>query len=203
MKIIISILLGISTLFASAELEHFSIENQDFSVVTEAYDIYDSKGEVMKLYKEERNNDLTFVLSLILKDSTGTCSDKSVQEGSYEINGTDITLYSFWERKGKAYSSPYGARIQHYRMLPNHTVEHVSSQVYIETERKNYDPESGMQYLFYAPQTAAEKEALKSYVESVEKDYKGVFVYGEEAKRLIHEVQEALSRKIKNRWKEK
>lgn len=203
MKILLHILLGMSTLFASAELEHLTIENQDFSVVTESYDIYDSKGEVMKLYTEEQNNDLTFVLSLILKDSTGTCSDKSVQEGTYEINGTDITLYSFWDRRGKAYSSPYGARIQHYKMLPNHTVERVLSQVYIETEREKYNAESGMQYLFHAPQNDTEKEALKDYIESVAKEYKGVFVYGEEAKRLMNEVQEALSRKMRRRWEKK
>jgi hypothetical protein len=88
-------------------------------------------------------------------------------------------------------------------MLPNHTVKRVSSQVYIETERENYNAESGMKYLFHAPQNETEKEALKDYVESVEKDYKGVFVYGEEAKRLMNEVQEALSRKIKRRWEKK
>lgn len=203
MKILLHILLGINILFASAQLEHLTIENQDFSIIMESYDIYDSKGEVMKLYIEEQNNDLTFVLSLILKDSTGTCSDKSVQEGAYEINGTDITLYSFWDRRGKAYSSPYGARIQRYKMLPNHTVEQVLSQVYIETERENYNPESGMQYLFQAPQSNTEKEALKDYVKSVEKEYKGVFVYGEEAKRLMNEVQEALSRKMKHSWEKK
>jgi hypothetical protein len=203
MKILLHILLGISTLFASAQLEHLTIENQDFSIVTEAYDIYDSKGEVMKLYTEEQNNDLTFVLSLILKDSTGSCSDKSVQEGTYEINGTDITLYSFWDRRGKAYSSPYGVRIQHYKMLPNHTVKRISSQVYIETERENYNAESGMQYLFNTPQNDIEKEALKDYIESVEKEYKGGFVYGEEAKRLMNEVQEAFSRKMKRKWEKK
>lgn len=203
MKILLHILLGMGTLFASAQLEHLAIENQDFSVITESYDIYDSKGEVMKLYTEEQNNNLTFVLSLILKDSTGSCSDKSVQEGTYEINGTDITLYSFWDRRGKAYSSPYGARIQHYKMLPNHTVERVSSQVYIETERENYNAESGMQYLFHAPKSETEKEALKGYVEFVEKEYKGAFVYGQEAKSLINEVQQALSRKIKLRWEKK
>lgn len=203
MKIILHILLGMSTLFASGQLEHLTIGNQDFSLITESYDIYDSKGEVMKLYTEEENNDLTFVLSLILKDSTGSCSDKSVQEGTYEINGTDIILYSFWDRRGKAYSSPYGARMQHYKILPNHTVERVSSQVYIETERENYNPESGIQYLFHAPQNDIEKEALKDYVESVEKEYKGVFVYGAEAKRLMDEVQKALSRKIKRRWEKK
>jgi hypothetical protein len=200
MKIFSFLLFTVSILFATAKLEHVTLGNQDFSIVTESYDIYDSKGEVMKLYKEERNNDLTFVLSLILKDKTGSCADKSMQEGAYEINGTTIMLYSFWDRKGKVYDSPYGARIQHYEMLPNHTVVLKSSKIYIETARKSYDPESGMKYLFTPPKTNSETEALQTYVKSVEREYKGVFVYGEEAKRLLEEVHEALRRSMKAKW---
>jgi hypothetical protein len=187
-------------LFATAQLEHVTLGNQDFSIVTEAYDIYDSKGEVMKLYKEERNNDLTFVLSLILEDKTGSCADQSMQEGAYEINGTTITLYSFWDRKGKMYDSPYGARIQHYEMLPDHTVVLRSSKLYIETAKRSYDTQSGLQYLFTSPKTKTQKEALQNYVKKVEKEYKGVFVHGEEAKRLLKEVHKALSRKMKAKW---
>ncbi|GIT97601.1 hypothetical protein [Sulfurovum sp. TSL1] len=200
MKLFSLIVLTVNMLFATAELEHVTLGNQDFSIVTESYEIYDSKGEVMKFYKEERNNDLTFVLSLILKDKTGTCADKSIQEGAYEINGTTITLYSFWDRKGKAYDSPYGARIQQYEMLPDHTVVLISSKVYIETARKSYDKESGMKYLFTPPKTALEKEALHTYIKSVEKEFKGVFVFGEEAKMLLDEVHEAFRRQIKAQW---
>lgn len=201
MKLFLLTLLTFTTLFATAQLEHVTIKNQDFSIVTETYDIYDSKGEVMKLYKEERSNDLSFVLSLILKDRTGTCSDQSMQDGSYEINGTEITLYSFWDRKGKAYDSPYGARIQRYEMLPNHTVVLRSSKVYIETARRNYDKESGMKYLFTPPKNNTEIETLQTYVRSVEREYKGVFVYDDEAKKVIDDVQEALRRRMKAKWK--
>jgi len=202
MRFIWLILFAVSTLFSSANLEHLSIGNQDFSIVTESYKIYDSKGEVVKFYKEERNNDLTFIFSLILEDATGTCADKSIQSGSYEINGTNITLYSFWDRKGKVYDSPYGARIQHYEMLPDHTVVLKSSKLYIETARRSYDQESAMKYLFTSPQTASEKEALQRYIRSVEKEYKGTFVYEDEARALLNEVQEALRRKIRSKWKD-
>ncbi len=200
MKLFLLVLLTFTTLFATAQLEHVIIKNQDFSIVTETYDIYDSKGEVMKLYKEERSNDLDFVLSLILKDRTGTCSDQSMQDGSYEINGTEITLYSFWDRKGKSYDSPYGARIQRYEMLPNHTVVLRSSKVYIETARINYDKESGMKYLFTPPKNNTETETLQMYVRSVEREYKGDFVYDDDAKKLIDDVQEALRRRMKAKW---
>ena len=200
MKILFLLSILSSMLFSSAKLEHVTIGNQDFSIVTEAYKIYDSKGEVMKFYKEERNNDLTFLFSLILEDTTGTCADKSMQKGSYEINGTDIMLYTFWDRKGKAYDSPYGARMQHYEMLPNHTVVLRSSRIYVETARRNYDESSGMKYLFTPPQTNGEEEALDAYIKSAQREYKGVFVFGDEAKQLIDEVHEALSRKMKSRW---
>jgi len=191
----------VNTLFPSANLEHITIGNQDFSIVTESYKIYDSKGEVVKFYKEERNNDLTFIFSLILEDATGTCADKSTQSGSYEINGTNIILYSFWDRKGKVYDSPYGARIQHYEMLPDHSVVLKSSKVYIESARKSYDQDSGMKYLFTPPQTMSEKESFQTYIRSVEKEYKGDFVYGDEAKALLNEVQEAFRRKMRSKWK--
>lgn len=200
MKLFLLILITGSTLFGKSGLEHASIKYQDFNIVIESYDIYSSKGEVMKLYRGDKNNDFSFVLSLILKDRTGTCSDQRRQDGSYEINGTKITLYSFWTRKGEAYRSPYGVRIQRYKILPDHTVKRIDSKVYIETDRRNYDEESGMKYLFTSPKNTKEKEALQDYVKYVEQKYKGSFVYGEEAKKLIREVKEALARKNKNRW---
>ena len=200
MKLLLVLLFFNTLLFSSGKLEHVTIGYQDFSITTESYDIYDSKGEVMRFYKEERNNDLTFIFSLILEDATGTCADKSMQSGYYEINGTNIILYSFWDRKGKSYDSPYGARIQHYEMLPNHTVFLKSSRVYIETSRRNYDQDSGMNYLFRTPESSSEKVAFEKYVKSVEREYKGTFVFDDEAKRLMEEVLQALSRKMKSRW---
>jgi len=203
MKILLVLFFSFISFLFSEELKHITLGNQDFSITTETYDIYDSKGEVMSLYKEENNNDRTFVLSLRLKDRTGSCADQKMQDGSYEINGTNIMLYSFWDRKGRKYNSPYGARIQHYEMLPNHTVVLRSSKVYIETDRRNYDKESAMKYLFTPPVNDVQKEELQAYVKDIEADYKGTFVYAEEAKRLIAEVQEALRRKIKNRWEKR
>ena len=198
-KILILLGLSLSSLFAT-QFKHITIDNQDFSIIIESYDIYDSKGEVLRLYREERNYDLTFIFSLILKDRTGTCSDKSIEDGHYEINGTTITLYSHWDRRGKAYDAPYGARIQVYEMLPNHEVVRKSSKLYIETARKNYNKNSGMKYLFKEAQTEEEKKALKSYISSVERDYKGTFIYGNEAKKLIKEVEDAMTRKMRAIW---
>ena len=201
MKIFFPILFFLTHFLYAGDLKHITIGKQDFSIITEVYDIYGSKGVVMKLYKEERNNDLTFVLSLTLKDNTGTCSDKSIQEGAYEINGTQMTLYSFWDRRGKAYDAPYGARITHYKLSDDLTMVKESSYLYIESERKNHNKESGMQYLFTSPNTEDEKAQLRSYIEDIERQYKGKFVYGDEAENLISEVKSALSREVEKFWK--
>ena len=200
MKKTLLLLLLVAQTLMGAELEHTTIGNQDFSLTTETYDIYDSKGEVLRLYREERNNNLTFVFSLILKDRTGPCSDKSVEDGYYEINGTTVTLYSHWDRRGKAYDAPYGVRVQVYELKDNYDLVRTSSRLYIETQRPNYNENSGMKYLFKAPKTDAEKADLKAYVSAVERNYKGTFVYGNEAKKLIKEVEDAMTRKMKAIW---
>ena len=200
MKKTLLLLLLVAQTLIGAELKHMTIGNQDFSLTTETYDIYDSKGEVLRLYREERNNNLTFVFSLILKDRTGACSEKSVEDGYYEINGTTVTLYSHWDRRGKAYDAPYGARVQVYELKDNYDLVRTSSKLYIETQRPNYNENSGMKYLFNAPATEAEKASLKAYVSAVERNYKGTFVYGNEAKKLIKEVEDAMTRKMKAIW---
>ena len=201
MKTLVYFFLLATNLLFSTELQHVNIGNQDFSITTESYDIYDAKGTVMRMYSEERNNDLLFILKLTLKDSTGSCSDKSIQEGTYDINDTHITLYSSWDRRGKAYNAPRGSRIQVFQVQPDHSVKRLSSKLYIETQRQNYNEASGMKYLFQTPKTKKEKEELAFYVAAVEKKYKGTFVFGTEAKALKKEVTEALSKKLKSRWK--
>ena len=57
-----------------------------------------------------------------------------------------------------------------------------------------------MKYLFIPPKNKSEKKALQSYVKAVEKEYKGIFVYGEESKTLLEEVHEALIRSMKAKW---
>ncbi len=189
------------TLLQSGDLKHISMGNFEFSIITDNYDAYDSKGEVMKLYSEENNNDLTFILSLILQDRTGTCADKSLEDGAYEINGTTLTLYSAWDRLGRAYDAPFGARIQVYELQPNASFKRISSRLYIETQRKKQDQNSGMKYLFTPPKNAEEEKEFKRYIDEVETRFKGTFVFGEEAKKLRLEVQEALRRKMHSAWR--
>jgi len=195
-------LLFTATLLLSAEgkLEHITLNENDFSIVTEAYDIYDSKGKVLKLYFEVRNNDLLHRLSFTLHDETGTCSGKSVEDGAYEIDGNTITFYSFFDRRGRVYDVPYGARIMRYEVQKNGTLKKTESRLYIETSRKSFDKESAIQFLWEPAETEEEKKAFKGYIESVERQYKGTFVFGDEANVLMDEVEKALERKMSKRW---
>ena len=193
---IVSILLS-QSLFGSSK--HLVINKHEFVIVTESYDIYDSKGTFMKLYDAKNSNEALFRLTL--GDATGNCSERSLEDGSYEIEGDTITLYSLWNRRGKAYLSPYGAKIQKFKVLANGKLKIMSSQIYVEETKRNYDKESGMQYLFHAPTNKEEKEKLAQYVKSVEKKYKATFLFGQKGKNLMLQVKNAMKRKLKKTWK--
>ena len=200
-KILLLLALILSFLFPKATIEHFTARNNDFTVITEDYEVYDSKGRVMKLYRDEQNYDLTNLLNFTLTDKTGTCGARSLEDGYFERQGDTITLYTMWDRQGRVYDVPYGARIMHYHIEKNGTLTLTSSKLYVETARKHFDRESGMQFLWEKPKNEEEEARFKAYIDSVEHKYKGKFVFGDEAKALIHEVKNALHRKIKSVWK--
>ena len=196
MKQIFILVFAFSQLF-SESIQPITISNQHFTLVTESYDVYDSKGEFIRFYKEKNE---TALFRLTLKDVTGDCSSKSLQDGAYEIDEKGITLYSFWDRVGRAYIDSYGARIQRYEVESDGRFKRVFSKLYIETARQKHDNDSGMKYLFTKPKTVEEEKKLQSYVDEVERVYKGTFVFGEEAKELLNTVQKALRKKVKLLW---
>lgn len=192
-------MLTLSLLLSKEGFNHLKLADQNFIMKIESYDIYDSKGKVLRLYKEVNNGEKKQLLSFTLNDTSGPCHEKSVEDGSYEIDGSTITFYTLWDRYGSA-EAPYGARIKTYSVDTHGELKLLSSKIYIETERKDDMKESAMQYLFKNPETKSEKKALQQYIENAERRFKGTFVFGEEAKLLIKEVNEALFRKSQKRW---
>lgn len=203
MKIVFMLIFIFSSLFATSSVEDITIGKFDFLIIKKSYDIYDSKGELMQLYREERNKNLLFSLRLTLKDATGDCASKGLQEGAYVVDEKGITLYNYWHRRGKAYLEPYGARIQRYEVQTDGVLKQVYSAVYIESARKKHALDEGMKYLFETPKNNEEKKRLDSYINEIERVYKAKFVYGEEKDKLLEDVKKALKKKMKGVWGKK
>ncbi len=195
-KIFASVWLFSFWLFASSQ--EITINNHHFTIVTEKYDLYASKGEVMRFYRDIHDKKPLF--HLILNDATGGCTSRSLEDGAYEIEGNKIKLYSFFHRQGEAHNEPYGAKIVEYEVLNSGELKRVRSQIYIETAKRGYEGNNGMKYLFQEPKTEEEKRELVNYIKQVEREYLAKFVLGEDEKPLIKEVKEALKRKIRQNW---
>ncbi len=194
-------LLSFFSFFLWATTQEIIINKHTFTLVTERYDIYDSKGRVMKFYKNRDTQKPLFHLTLT--DATGGCSSRSLEDGAYEIEGNKIRLYSFFHRQGTAYMEPYGAKLVTYEVTKSGVLKRLNSRVYIETAQRGYENSKGMKYLFQEPQTDKEKNDLAQYIQQIEEQYHAQFVLGEEGKALIKKVKEALKRKIKRNWSQK
>lgn len=64
-KVILAILLSINPITAS-QIKYLKVDKKELTLITQPYDIYDSEGELVKFYVEQKNNDLDFLFSLIL-----------------------------------------------------------------------------------------------------------------------------------------
>ena len=201
MKLLLTFLILINISYAFQTKKALQIGQEHFIIVHESYDEYNDKGITMMLYKKGADTNTHPLFSFTLENQSGGCGEQSSQEGSYELNGTMLTLYSHWDRSGKAYDTPKGDRIQHYKIDENGTIAFLDGSLYIETEAKNYDKQSAIKYLHTPPTNEDEKEALNKYIQSVEKHFKGKFVRSDEAQILHQKVDKALMEKRKTRWK--
>jgi len=199
MRLYLFILLSITGVFASS-IKTITIDNRPFTVLKEHYNEYGVKGDYITLYSGAEENRTSKLLNFVLSEVSGSCSDRSIEQGSYEVNGSTITLCTRWRRQGAVNDTPKGARVQVYQLLKDNSLKELSNKFYIETSSQGSDPESGMKYLFTPPKTEEEKKALKAYVTEVERAYHGTFVFGDEAKKLMRDVKEALRRKRKAAW---
>jgi len=200
MKIVLFLLVWVNA-FAFFSEDKVKIAGVQYSIVHESYHEYGDKGIMMKVYKKGFTKDTLPLLSFTLENQTGDCSAKSIEDGNYEINGTKLTLYTHWDRSGRAKETPRGDRIQHYSFDKNGTLHFEDGVLYIERHAQSIDKDSGMAFLFEKPKTTEQKERLKTYVKSVEKEFKGIFVFEEEARKLHKNVANALMKKKRTRWK--
>ena len=187
--------------FFAGAIEHFSVKDHYYTILTESYNLYNTQGESMKIYEEGHDENLRYVMTFVLHDKSGDCSGKSLEDGAYSIDGNHLTLYTLWNRRGDAHDAPYGARIKQYEIGDDGLFHLKENKIYIQMHKRTKDDKSGMQYLFVPPKTEAEKEKLDRYVSMVEKLFQGKFVFGQEAQKLLQDVNEAVHPVQKSVWK--
>ena len=199
MKYFVLYLLITVSLFGK-KIDEISINGKYYLIIRDNYNEYSDKGTTLKIYKKKEPLSSMPILSFTLENQIGGCDEKSLQNASYEINGSTLTLYTHWDRRGKAYDAPKGDRIQHYHFDKNGTLTWVDGMLYIEQEAKGYDKESGQKFLYNEPKTKEEKAKLQTYIETTEHLFKGKFVTKDEAVELHKKVAKALRKKSRNRW---
>jgi hypothetical protein len=200
MKILLIIFVLFSTLEAVNAEKEVHIGTHTFTLIEESYNEYGDKGITMALYAKDVNASTTRKLSFLLRNESGSCSDKNVEEGHYIIKKDSITFYSHWKRSRSTDNTPIGDRIQVYKVDKNGSFYLSDSKIYVERTTRNEDADEGMQYLYTEAKTEAEKLLLEEYVASVENIFKAKFVLGKEANVLAKEVHRVLMEKQKQKW---
>ncbi|RLA68351.1 MAG: hypothetical protein DRQ78_00930 [Epsilonproteobacteria bacterium] len=190
-----------STLHAFKITKEVYIGIHTFTLIEESYNEYGQKGVTMALYTKGTNVGMLRKLNFSIRNESGPCSDKNVEEGHYVINKDSITLYSHWKRSRSSDNTPIGDRIQVYKLNKHASFYLSDSKIYIEKSRRNKDTDEGMKYLYTEVKTKYEKVLLDSYVSNIEETFKAKFVLGDEARVLAKEVKKALMQKEKQRWK--
>ena len=190
-----------TALWAQDTVEHFTLNGHDYTVLTERYDEYESKGRVAKFYRDEPNYDLTYLFAVTLEEKTGGCGERSIEEGAYRIEGDTITVYTRWEREGKAYIAPKGYRVRVLRFGCDGNVTQTQGRLYVETARREYADE-GMRYLDGGADTPQKQAALARYIADAERRFHARFVTDTKAREALRkEVFEALQQKVQQRWR--
>ena len=200
MKLLFSFLLLYTFLFAVDARKEVQIGTHMFILKQQAYNEYGDKGITLMVHNKNTEKKGVPLLSFVMENKSGSCADKSVQNGAYKIEGNTIIFYSHWERYGREYDAPIGDRIQVYRVDDNGTLQRKSSKVYIETSKRGKEMDEGMKYLYTEMKTDAEKQELAKYIASVERIFEAKFVRGVEAKVLAEQVSKALTQKQRKRW---
>jgi len=197
LKFLITLLILLTQINAFTFDKYQLINGYPFHIVQDSYDEYGDTGIMLKFYRGTETEPL---LNLVLENKSGSCSSRSTQEGNFKIKDDTIIIYSHWKRKGRAYDSPIGDRIQIFKIDTNGKIKEKSGRVYIEKHTKIKDNSDGMNYLFTPPKTAKEKALFAEYKKSVERIFEASFVVGKEAEELSNEVYWGLQKKEKSTW---
>jgi len=185
----------------SQDIVRMQIHGNDYLWLKERYDAYETKGEAVKLYREEPNFDLTYLLSVVLEEKSGGCGARGLIDGAYRTEGDVLKIYTRWRRELKAQMVPEGYRVQTYRFDANGTLRFISGKLYVRTAQEGFADE-GMRYIDGGADTPEKKAALQRYIKEAEARFKATFVRDNNARdALKKEVEEALRQKARKRWR--
>ncbi|WP_335990847.1 hypothetical protein [Acinetobacter bereziniae] len=151
------------------------------------------------------------LLTHTLYATSGDCSITQIEVGDYAVKDNQIIFYSYWaaaDRQG-IWSYPYGVRKQTYTVDAKGNVKLVSALLYVEDvmdDPLKINPDEGyLQFLHHPPKTKQQQRILNDYVQTMQTQYKGRFVHGQERALLIKEVKTRLAKQIAREtqgWKE-
>jgi hypothetical protein len=193
MKIsILFVLLYLLTVVSFGQNTNVTIGNKHF--VFKKMFVENDNGdsaEQLQIYDDDQKV-LSHTISLI----EGDCNSESVQLGGYETQNNRFILYTYWTRTGDAPVSPYGFRKQIYSVDEKGRLILVKGIIYIETTRKGWYENKGMDFLFKKPANKEQRQQLKDYIANVETAYQATFVKGADKEALIKEVGHKLRKEI-------
>ena len=115
MKIVVLVYFYFFSLYAG-EVKHISFSGKDLVLIEESYNLYDSKGNSVKFYLENKNMDLHFLKTFVLDDKSGDCMKGELENGIYKIEGSELVFYSVKYEKKKLGKVPFYAKIAKYKL---------------------------------------------------------------------------------------
>jgi|GEM_PF-789025 len=187
---ILILTLGLSISIGFSQVDTIRINGHDF--LFKLISINDTDGlekNALHLYRVDKKGNEKFLLSHTLDYAVGDCNSMSVEMGDFKILDSTLTFYTFWCRQGDAPVSPWGARIQKYKVTENGIVKKASSRLYIESSKEGWHENEGIKYLYKGAKNEKEQEALMKYIKDTEEEYNAKFVFGKESDQLLIEVK--------------
>jgi hypothetical protein len=197
MKKYFFIILTILASVSFGQTKKVEIGNFKFSFKTKF--INNKSGDSIKQIEIYRDN--AKLITHIISEYDGDCNSESIELGDYEVTDTTLILFSYWTRAGDAPVSPFGVRKQIYQVDKSGKFNLIKSELYIETSRKGWKENKGIEYLYSTPINANQKKLLKEYIEEVEKKYNAKFVFGNYRTSLLSLVRTKLKKQILSKTK--
>ena len=183
-------LLFIAVTFLYATQSEITISNQKYRISEDSYNEYGEKGSTLTLYSADSK---TAVLSFTTYEKYGGCGKRNYKESIYDVDGESLTIYDKWS----GYDiSGYREMIYHFK---DGKAKLISSKFYI-IDKSMENGQKVKNMLLKTSKDSKQEEILKHYINSIERAYKGEFLFKKDKDELIARVERAFEKSMKDRW---